>query len=128
LSSFLPAFNEEKSILPLADELAAALPSLAPWVVECVFVGDGSMDGNRRLMLEARGRHLELRVRVVALEGNHGLTAAMDARFRAARGELVATPDTDRLQPQGVRSRWFHRIKLFAGLHGFLPTLLRMEG
>ena len=40
LSIVLPAFNEEGNILPLTAELAAALPALAPWAVECIFVDE----------------------------------------------------------------------------------------
>ena len=84
LSIVLPAFNEEGNILPLAAELAEALPALAPWAVECVFVDDGSTDATRGEMIAARNRHPALGVRIVALDGNHGLTAAMDAGFKAA--------------------------------------------
>ena len=184
LSIVLPAFNEEGNILPLADELAAALPALAPWAVECIFVDDGSTDGTRAEMSLARSRHPGLGVRIVTLDGNHGLTAAMDAGFKAARGAVVATLDTDRQNDPGdlprllaelgradvvigirvrrrdtlvkrlsskvanaVRNRatrediadtgcslkvyrkeFLDRLKLFSGLHRFLPTLLKMEG
>ena len=96
LSIVLPAFNEEGNILHLAAELAEELPALAPWAVECIFVDDGSTDGTRAEMIAARSRYPALGVRIVALDGNYGLTAAMDAGFRAARGEVVATLDTDR--------------------------------
>ena len=184
LSIVLPAYNEAGNIAPLVDELAAVLPALAPRAVECVFVDDGSTDATRAEILAARARHPELGIRVVALDGNHGLTTAMDAGFRAARGELVATLDTDlqndpRDLPRllaalegadaavGVRVRrrdslvkrltskvgntvrnrltgediadtgcslkvyrrsFLSRLKLYAGLHRFLPTLLRLEG
>jgi len=124
------------------------------------------------------------RVRVGALDGNHGQSAALDAGFRRARGEVLATLDADlqndpadlpRLLTaldradvvngvrQGrldgwvrrvssrianrfrnwatgdavtdvgcslrvMRAEYVRRVKLFRGLHRFLPTLLRMEG
>lgn len=184
LSIVLPAYNEAGNIAPLADELAGALPALAPRAVECIFVDDGSTDGTRAEILAARSRHPGLGIRVVALDGNHGLSTAMDAGFKAARGELVATLDTDlqndpRDLPRllaaledadaavGVRVRrrdsllkrltsrvgnaarnrltgediadtgcslkvyrrsFLLRLKLYDGLHRFLPTLLRLEG
>jgi glycosyltransferase involved in cell wall biosynthesis len=184
LSIVLPAYNEAGNISPLVEELAGVLPALAPHAVECIFVDDGSSDGTRREILAARDRHPELGIRVLALDGNHGLSTAMDAGFRAARGDLVATLDTDlqndpRDLPRllaalegadaavGVRVRrrdsllkrltskvgnavrnrltgediadtgcslkvyrraFLARLKLYDGLHRFLPTLLRMEG
>lgn len=185
LSIVLPAYNEEGNIAPLAAELAAVAPRLAPrWTVETLFVDDGSTDGTRAEILAARARHPELGVRVIALDRNRGLTAAMDAGFRAARGEVVATLDTDLQNDPGdlpallahldradvvigvrvnrrdgfvkrasskianaIRNRatredivdtgcslkvyrkpYLDRIKLFTGLHRFLPTLLKLEG
>jgi len=184
LSIVLPAFNEEGNILPLAAELVEVLPALAPWAVECVFIDDGSTDDTRAEMIAARSRYPALGVRIVGLDGNYGLTAAMDAGFRAARGEMVATLDTDRQNDprdlprllaelgradvvigirvrrqdslvkrlsskvaNAIRNRATHedipdigcslkvyrreyldRLKLFTGLHRFLPTLLKMEG
>jgi glycosyltransferase involved in cell wall biosynthesis len=185
LSIVLPAYNEEGNIAPLAAELAAVARQLGPrWTVECLFVDDGSTDGTRAEILAARARHPELGIRVIALDRNRGLTAAMDAGFRAARGDIVATLDTDlqndpadlprllaRLDEADVvigvrvnrrdgfvkrasskianairnratgedvidtgcslkvyRKQYLDRIKLFTGLHRFLPTLLKLEG
>ncbi|MBE0618852.1 MAG: glycosyltransferase family 2 protein [Proteobacteria bacterium] len=185
LSIVLPTYNEEDNLDPLVAELVAVLPELRrDWEVECVFVDDGSTDRTREKMLAAREQHPELGIRVVALDRNWGLTAAMEAGFRAARGEVVATLDTDlqndpRDLPKllthlreadvaigvrvnrrdtvvkrtsskianGIRNWATHedivdtgcslkvyrkayldRIKLFTGLHRFLPTLLKLEG
>ena len=184
LSIVLPAYNEEGNIAPLAAELARVAGALPGWSTECVFVDDGSTDATRSEMFAARARHPELHVRIVALDRNWGLAAAMDAGFRAARGEVVATLDTDlqndpadlpRLLAHlegadvviGIRERrrdgfvkrvssrianavrnrvtgddvvdtgcslkvyrkqYLDRIKLFTGLHRFLPTLLKLEG
>jgi dolichol-phosphate mannosyltransferase len=184
LSIVLPAFNEEGNILPLSGELADVLPDLAAWSVECVFVDDGSTDDTRREMISARARYPALGIRIIALDGNYGLTTAMDAGFKAARGGVVATLDTDRQNDPrdlprllaelrradvviGIRVRrrdslvkrasskiansirnratreeiadtgcslkvyrkeFLDRLKLFTGLHRFLPTLLKMEG
>jgi lipid-A-disaccharide synthase-like uncharacterized protein len=96
LSIVLPAYNEQDNVAPLAAELAEVLPDLgAHRAVECIFVDDGSTDETRQKMLEARRNYPELGIRVLALDRNWGLTAAMDAGFRAARGSLVATLDTD---------------------------------
>jgi dolichol-phosphate mannosyltransferase len=124
------------------------------------------------------------RCRVIALETNSGQSAALDAGFRAVRGELVVSMDGDlqndpadiprllaeleradvvngvriervdsllrRLSSRiangirnwatgetvtdvgcslrAMRSDQLRRIKLYRGMHRFLPTLLRMEG
>ena len=184
LSIVLPAFNEEGNILPLSGELGEVLPDLSAWSVECVFVDDGSTDGTRREMIAARARHPALGIRIIALDRNYGLTTAMDAGFKAARGDVVATLDTDRQNDphdlprllvelgradvvigirvqrrdsfvkrasskiaNSIRNRatreeiadtgcslkvyrkeFLDRLKLFTGLHRFLPTLLKMEG
>ncbi len=185
LSIVLPVFNEEENLPILAEELSRVVTDLrSEWAVECVFVDDGSTDRSRERMLEIRERHPELGVRVVALDRNWGLTAAMDAGFRCARGEVVATLDTDlqndprdlpsllahldradvvvgirvdRRDPfvkrvsskianairnwatdedisdtgcslKVYRRAYLERLKLFNGLHRFLPTLLKMEG
>lgn len=185
LSIVLPVFNEEENLPILAEELSRVVTDLrSEWAVECVFVDDGSTDRSRERMLEIRERHPELGVRVVALDRNWGLTAAMDAGFRCARGEVVATLDTDlQNDPRDLPSLLAHldradvvvgvrvdrrdpfvkrvsskvanairnwatdediadtgcslkvyrraylaRLKLFNGLHRFLPTLLKMEG
>lgn len=185
LSLVLPAFNEEENIGVLAAELFGVAEELRRrWEIECLFVDDGSTDGTREEIRRASGNYPELGIRLIALDRNWGLTAAMDAGFRAARGAVVVTLDTDlqndpsdlprllghldgadvvvgvravrrdgfvkRLSSRvanGIRNWVTHedivdtgcslkvyrrqclqRIKLFDGMHRFLPTLLRLEG
>ena len=185
LSIILPAYNEADNIAALASEIAGILPVLREeWDVECIFVDDGSSDATLEQMIAARKQHPDLGVRIVALSRNWGLTAAMDAGFHAARGDVVATLDTDlQNDPRDLpkllaelgeadvaigirvnrrdtfikrassriansirnwatrediidtgcslkvyRKHYLDRLKLFTGLHRFLPTLLRLEG
>lgn len=181
LSVVIPVFNEADSIEPLHRELDAVLGEI-PGGAEIVFVDDGSRDASRERMLEIAAK--DHRVRVIALDRNHGQSAAFEAGFQAARGEVIATLDADlqndprdipRLLAHldradvvnGVRaerhdswvrkiSSWIangfrnwitgesvtdvgcslrvlraehaKRVKLFRGMHRFLPTLLRLEG
>jgi glycosyltransferase involved in cell wall biosynthesis len=92
LSVVVPVRDEEASLEPLHRELDAALASV-PGGCELVFVDDGSRDGS----LARLGAIAEKdpRVRVLELDGRHGQTAALDAGFRAARGEVVVTLDAD---------------------------------
>lgn len=181
LSVVIPVFNEEESLDILYGELAAVLDRL-PGGSEIIFVDDGSRDESLAAL-----RALELkdqRVRTIAFERNCGQSAALDAGFRAARGEITATLDADlqndpaelpkllayldRADVVGgvrvvrrdsglkrlssrianavrnwatgadvadvgcslrvMRTSYLRRIKLYRGMHRFLPTLLAMEG
>lgn len=179
LSVVIPCYNEVSTVESLLRRVREV-----PLRMEVIVVDDGSTDGTRAGVLDARRRHPELGIRLVALDRNWGLTAAMDAGFRAARGQVVATLDTDlqndpadlprlldhlseadvaigirinRRDPfvkrmsskiaNGIRNRvtredivdtgcslkvyrkdYLDRVKLFTGLHRFLPTLLKLEG
>jgi glycosyltransferase involved in cell wall biosynthesis len=181
LSVVVPLFDEEECVEPLHREIDAALGGL-PGGLELILVDDGSRDGTLARLRDLADK--DPRVRVFALDGRHGQTAALEAGFAAARGEVTATLDGD-LQndpsdiprllacldradvvngvrterrdswvrrassriANGVRNRltgetvtdvgcsmrvmrtvYLRRIKLFDGMHRFLPTLLRMEG
>ncbi|MFT5442549.1 MAG: dolichol-phosphate mannosyltransferase [Myxococcota bacterium] len=181
LSVVIPVFNEEASLDILYSELVTALARVTG-ASEIVFVDDGSTDASLVVLraLEAK----DARVRVVSLDTNCGQSAALDAGFRAARGEVTATLDADlQNDPAEIpmllsyldradvvngirvsrRDTWFRRlssrvangvrnwatradvtdigcslrvmrtvylrkIKLYGGMHRFLPTLLAMEG
>jgi len=177
----VPVFDERDNLEPLHRELAAALAGVSGGV-EFVYVDDGSRDGSAELMATLAKR--DERVRVVRFAANRGQTAAFDAGFRAARGEVVATLDADLQNDPAdlprllaaleradvvngvrvgrrdgavrklssrigngfrnwmthetvsdvgcslrvMRASYLRRVKLYRGMHRFLPTLLRMEG
>ena len=183
LSVVFPVYNEEENVPILLREIAQALDGQG-WSYEVVAVDDGSTDGSLAALRKARSSHPTLRV--LALEKNSGQTAALDAGWRAARGELVVSLDADlqndpadiprmveRLEKDGVdmvigvrvnrqdtfarkvqskignsvrnwitgdritdtgcslklvRREAIERVRLFTGMHRFLPTLVRMQG
>jgi len=90
LSVVVPAYNEEENILPLAEEIVAALSSL-PGGFELILVDDASTDSTARCI-----REIALpQVRGVFHQINCGQSAAVGSGFQAARGEWIATLDGD---------------------------------
>lgn len=92
LSVVIPVYDEVASLDTLYGELVAALDRVEG-SSEIVFVDDGSRDGSLAILraLEAK----DVRVRVVALDRNVGQSAALEAGFRVARGEVFGTLDAD---------------------------------
>jgi glycosyltransferase involved in cell wall biosynthesis len=165
----------------LTSAIAEALTALRT-SYELLFVDDGSSDGTPHILQELVATWPE--VRMIRFRHNAGQTAALDAGFKQARGQVVVTLDADlqndpRDIPQvleklkdyevvcGIRQyrqdTWWRRlsseianrtrrsvlhddiidigcslrayrrhclasIKLYHGMHRFLPVLLRLEG
>lgn len=92
ISLVIPVFNEEENLPVLADEIRRAMAGLGrPY--EVLYVDDGSTDGSAAV-LAALARE-DASVRVLRQARNAGQSAAMDAGFRHARGEVVITLDAD---------------------------------
>lgn len=180
LSIVIPAFNEAENLPVLIEQILSAFtPAPKNW--EVLLIDDGSTDGTRNVMMDLKSKHPF--IRVLSMDRNHGLSAALDAGFRKASGDVIVSLDADlqndpadipRLVEQipeydvviGIRVRrkdsiikrmssriangirdvmlqekwrdtgctlkaykrsYLERIKLFHGLHRFLPTLLLME-
>ena len=92
ISVVAPAFDEERSVALVFEELQAALDPLGePW--EVVFVDDGSTDGTFAALTRLHAANDN--VQVVRLRRNFGKSAALAAGFEQARGEVVVTIDAD---------------------------------
>ena len=91
LSIVVPVRDEAGNILPLIDEIRAALAGVARY--EIVYVDDGSRDATPGRLVEARARAGELRV--YRHETSCGQSAALATGIRAARAPLIATLDGD---------------------------------
>lgn len=90
VSVVIPFYDEEGTL----EELHAKLTKvLAGETYEILFVDDGSRDGGPELVqkLAENDPHVGL----VRLRRNFGKSAALDAGFRRARGEIVVTMDAD---------------------------------
>jgi glycosyltransferase involved in cell wall biosynthesis len=92
LSLVVPAFNEQEVIPELLRRVEAALCQTNKQF-EVVIVDDGSTDGTPGLLNEAMRDRPWLRV--VRMARNGGQSAAFDAGFKAARGQIIATIDAD---------------------------------
>ena len=91
VSVVVPLYDEEANVAPLVAELLPVLEGLGrPF--EIVLVDDGSRDGTAAAIAAERRARPGL-VRQVALARNTGQTAAIDAGFRHARGELIVMMD-----------------------------------
>jgi glycosyltransferase involved in cell wall biosynthesis len=93
LSVVVPMYNEIENVAPFFNDVHKALEHYCgEW--ELVLVDDGSSDGTGEALRQeaiSSGGH----VRVISLQRNFGQTAAMQAGFDAARGEVIATLDGD---------------------------------
>jgi len=92
LSLVIPAFNEQENIGVLLQRVEAAL-LLTQKPFEVLMIDDGSNDDTPRMLDEAMKTRPWLRV--IRLAKNSGQSAAFDAGFKAARGEIIATIDAD---------------------------------
>ena len=97
VSVVIPVFNEEECIDPLLDELFPVVESLPPASSgiphEVIVVDDGSTDRTPQLL--RRRAELFPQLRVLTLYPNAGQSAAFEAGFRAARGDVFVTLDGD---------------------------------
>ena len=92
LSLVIPAYNEQENVDALLKRVGEALSSTGK-PFEVVIIDDGSTDSTPQLLRDAMARLPWLRV--LRLRKNSGQSAAFDAGFRAARGEVIATIDAD---------------------------------
>ncbi|MGD8966600.1 MAG: glycosyltransferase family 2 protein [Anaerolineae bacterium] len=92
LSVVLPVYNEAGSLPRLIPELTGVLQQLGcPY--EIVAVDDGSSDDSVEVL--CRLQENEPSLRIVEFRRNFGQTAAFDAGFDYARGEMIVTMDAD---------------------------------
>lgn len=92
LSLVIPFRDEAASLAALHAEIAEVLAAL-PFAAELIFVDDDSRDEGPEVV--SRLAADDPRIRLLSLSPQAGQSAALEAGFRAARGELVATMDAD---------------------------------
>src|SRR5690242_13060275 len=88
ISLVVPAYNEQESIPTLLERSRASLEKTGrPY--EVIIVDDGSTDQTPQLLAQAMTKSPWLRV--IRMKNNGGQSAAFEAGFEAARGEIIAT-------------------------------------
>ncbi len=92
-SIVIPIFNEDENIAALYDELRKVKIAQIYRPLEFIFVDDGSTDLSAEVVREIA--KYDERVRLIEFQRNFGKTAALDAGFRAARGNIIITMDAD---------------------------------
>ncbi len=93
LSVVIPFYNEEESAEEVCREVREVLDGGFAGRWELLMVNDGSRDGTAGIV--NRLAEEDRRFRALHLIPNSGQSAALEAGFRAARGELIATLDGD---------------------------------
>lgn len=97
LSIVVPAYNEEESVLALYDAISANASELVQgkriddWDVW--FVDDGSTDSTGEILVHLAQQHE--RVHLISFAENSGKSAALQAGFSHAPGDVIITMDAD---------------------------------
>ena len=181
ISVVIPVYNEQENLPILLEGLVLSLDGLRK-SYEVIFVDDASTDKSLNVLQELANKTTSLRI--IKFQKNSGQSAAFDAGFKLAKGEIVVTLDADlqydpgdipklleklneydvvcgwrkkRQDPQlklistkianAVRNKlsgenikdtgcslkafkrdFLVKLKMYKGMHRFLPTLLKMQG
>ena len=88
----IPCYNEQDNVNELLSRVAAALARIEK-SFEVIIIDDGSSDDTPKLLAQAMQNFAWLRV--LRMSQNSGQSAAFQAGFEAARGEVIATIDAD---------------------------------
>ena len=92
ISVIIPLFNEVDNIMPLYQNLRAAMND-AGQIWEVILVDDGSTDGTYQVLERLHAQ--DESIRVIRFRRNFGQTAALAAGLDHAQGEIIVTMDGD---------------------------------
>jgi dolichol-phosphate mannosyltransferase len=92
ISVVIPVCNEDENVVPLAQEIHAALAGR--YSFEQIFVDDGSTDKTGEMVLAARAQGMP-EIRLLQHVTRSGQSAAVATGVRHARGRWIATLDGD---------------------------------
>jgi polyisoprenyl-phosphate glycosyltransferase len=94
LSVVAPMYEEEETVAPFVERVAAVLGDLD---YELILVNDGSKDGTREAM--ARAAAADPRIKVITLARNFGHQPALTAGLEHAGGDVIVMLDGDLQDP-----------------------------
>ena len=92
ISVVVPVYNEEENLPVLIPMLLEVLKELGK-TYEVIFVDDGSSDGSGGVLRGMATRYPS--IRILRFKANRGLSAALIAGMREARGDILVTLDSD---------------------------------
>jgi glycosyltransferase involved in cell wall biosynthesis len=92
LSLVIPCYNEQENVPTLLRRVGDSLAQTGK-PFEVILVDDGSTDDTPKLLADAMQQYPWLRV--IRMRANGGQSAAFEAGFEAARGQVIATIDAD---------------------------------
>lgn len=92
ISFIIPAKDEEKSILPLYNEIVAELTKLHK-SYEIIFIDDGSTDSTFNEINKIN--KIDKNVKIIKHRGNFGKSTALQNGFDTSQGKIIITMDAD---------------------------------
>lgn len=92
ISIVIPVYNEEENLSVLISKIMEVMQPLDRGF-EVILIDDGSSDSSLNTIKEYSQKHME--VRYLKFKQNAGQTAAFDAGFKSALGDIVVTLDAD---------------------------------
>ena len=113
ISIIIPAKDEEESILELSQWIGRVMQA-NDFTYEVIFIDDGSTDKTWEKIKEAGA--IDPAVKGIKFNRNFGKSAALQTGFKAARGEVVITMDSD-LQDSPDEVPGLYRLIKVDGYH-----------
>ncbi len=92
ISILIPFFNEKENLETNFSNVQNTLSEL-PLTAEVIYVNDGSTDGGEKLIEALSGK--DKHVKLINFARNYGQTAAFEAAFSEAQGNIYITLDAD---------------------------------
>ena len=108
ISIIVPAYNEQDSICELFHDISGKMKKVDCIEWEIWFINDGSSDNTENVILElcAQDSH----VHIISFRKNFGKSAALQAGFRHATGDIIFTMDADLQDDPAEFQRFIDKI------------------